>query len=56
MSYQTIELFNPVQAHKAIAALRSRVKIAVTGTPLENSLTDLWALFSLTAPEKVTLK
>jgi SNF2 family DNA or RNA helicase len=42
---------NPAtKAHKAIAALRSRVKIAVTGTPLENSLTDLWALFSLTAP------
>ncbi|MDT0157192.1 DEAD/DEAH box helicase [Microbacterium sp. ARD32] len=42
---------NPAtKAHKAIAALRARVKIAVTGTPLENSLTDLWALFSLTAP------
>jgi len=42
---------NPsTKAHKAIAALRARVKIAVTGTPLENSLTDLWALFSLTAP------
>ncbi|MFD5225486.1 SNF2-related protein [Microbacterium sp. NPDC058342] len=42
---------NPAtKAHKAIAALRARVKIAVTGTPLENSLTDLWALFSITAP------
>ncbi|GAA3946539.1 DEAD/DEAH box helicase [Microbacterium soli] len=42
---------NPsTKAHRAIAGLRARVKIAVTGTPLENSLTDLWALFSLTAP------
>ncbi|WP_193598904.1 DEAD/DEAH box helicase [Microbacterium sp. YJN-G] len=42
---------NPAtRAHRAIAALKARVKIAVTGTPLENSLTDLWALFSLTAP------
>ncbi|MGB3373717.1 MAG: DEAD/DEAH box helicase, partial [Microbacterium sp.] len=42
---------NPAtKAHKAIAELRAQVKIAVTGTPLENSLTDLWALFSLTAP------
>jgi len=38
------------KVHKAIAALRARVKIAVTGTPLENSLTDLRALFALTAP------
>lgn len=42
---------NPAtKAHKAIAELRAQVKIAVTGTPLENTLTDLWALFSLTAP------
>lgn len=42
---------NPAtRVHKAIAALRARVTFAVTGTPLENSLTDLWALFSLTAP------
>ena len=25
-------------------------KLAITGTPLENSLMDLWALFSITAP------
>ncbi|PKI93311.1 DNA/RNA helicase [Actinomycetales bacterium SN12] len=42
---------NPAtKVHQAIAQLRSVVTIAVTGTPLENSLTDLWALFSLTAP------
>ena len=42
---------NPAtKVHQEIAKLRSTVTIAVTGTPLENSLTDLWALFSLTAP------
>ncbi|QMU98785.1 DEAD/DEAH box helicase [Microbacterium esteraromaticum] len=42
---------NPAtKVHQAVGKLRSVVKIAVTGTPLENSLTDLWALFSLTAP------
>ncbi|MEJ6554295.1 DEAD/DEAH box helicase [Microbacterium esteraromaticum] len=42
---------NPAtKVHQAIAELRSVVTIAVTGTPLENSLTDLWALFSLTSP------
>ncbi len=30
--------------------LPAPVKLAVTGTPLENSLRDLWALFSLVAP------
>ena len=38
------------QAHRAIASLRRDSTIAVTGTPLENSLADLWALLSLTAP------
>ncbi|MEV7620774.1 DEAD/DEAH box helicase [Microbacterium sp. NPDC089321] len=42
---------NPAtKVHLAIAKLRSTVTIAVTGTPLENSLTDVWALFALTAP------
>ncbi|HET8928950.1 MAG TPA: SNF2-related protein [Microbacterium sp.] len=42
---------NPkTRLHRALARLRSDVKIAATGTPLENSLTDLWALLSLTAP------
>ena len=42
---------NPAtKVHRAIAGLSADVTIAVTGTPLENSLIDLWALFSLTAP------
>jgi len=36
--------------HRAVQALRADVTIAVTGTPLENGLTELWALLSLTAP------
>jgi superfamily II DNA or RNA helicase len=30
--------------------LRAPVKLAITGTPLENSLMDLWALLSIVAP------
>jgi len=36
--------------HKAVAMLDARVKIGLTGTPVENSLTDLHALFSLCLP------
>ena len=38
------------QTHRAAAGLRAPVKLAVTGTPLENGLTDLWALFHIVAP------
>ncbi|WP_123652979.1 DEAD/DEAH box helicase [Curtobacterium sp. ZW137] len=38
------------QTHRVAAELRAPVKIAITGTPLENGLTDLWALFSIVAP------
>ncbi len=38
------------RAHRAAKALRADVVFAVTGTPLENSLDELWALLSLTAP------
>ena len=42
---------NPrTQLHRAVGALRSDVVFAATGTPLENGLTDLWSLLSLTAP------
>lgn len=42
---------NPAtRVHRAAKRLRAPSVIAVTGTPLENSLTDLWALLSLTAP------
>ncbi|SDB81709.1 Superfamily II DNA or RNA helicase, SNF2 family [Raineyella antarctica] len=36
--------------YAAIRALRARAKFALTGTPLENNLMDLWALLSIVAP------
>ncbi|GAA3902744.1 DEAD/DEAH box helicase [Microbacterium invictum] len=36
--------------HRAVAGLRTEVTIAVTGTPMENTLAELWALLSLTCP------
>ncbi len=42
---------NPAsQTHRVAAELRAPVKFAITGTPLENGLTDLWALFHIVAP------
>lgn len=42
---------NPrTRVHRAALDLRARARVAVTGTPLENSLADLWALFALTSP------
>jgi superfamily II DNA or RNA helicase len=42
---------NPVsQAHRVAVDLRAPVKYAITGTPLENGLADLWALFRIVAP------
>ncbi|MDL5350197.1 DEAD/DEAH box helicase [Microbacterium sp. zg-YB36] len=42
---------NPAtKLHRAVKALHADVTFAITGTPLENTLTELWALLSLTAP------
>jgi SNF2 family DNA or RNA helicase len=42
---------NPAsQAHRCAVELDAPFKLAITGTPLENSLTDLWALFHVVAP------
>ncbi|MFI8594286.1 DEAD/DEAH box helicase [Microbacterium sp. NPDC078428] len=38
------------KAHRTVGELRADAVYALTGTPLENSLADLWALLSLTAP------
>ena len=38
------------KAYQAVRRLRARVKVALTGTPLENNLMDLWSLLSITAP------
>ncbi|WP_431800535.1 DEAD/DEAH box helicase [Microbacterium sp. bgisy203] len=42
---------NPrTRLHRALSGLRADMMLAVTGTPLENSLTELWAILSLTCP------
>ena len=42
---------NPrARTHQVVRSLPAPVKVAMTGTPLENSLMDLWALLSITAP------
>jgi hypothetical protein len=38
------------QAHRCAVDLEVPVTIAITGTPLENGLMDLWALFRIVAP------
>ena len=38
------------QRHNAVARLNSQTKYMVTGTPIENSLTDLWALSNIVYP------
>lgn len=35
---------------KAIKKLKSQVRLALTGTPVENRLSDLWSLFDFTSP------
>ncbi|GAT73179.1 superfamily II DNA/RNA helicase, SNF2 family [Microbacterium sp. HM58-2] len=42
---------NPkTKLHRAISAFRADVTYAVTGTPMENSLSELWSLLKLAAP------
>lgn len=36
--------------YKAVRRLQAHVKFAMTGTPLENNLMDLWSLLSVTSP------
>lgn len=38
------------KAYLAVRRLRARAKFAVTGTPLENNLMDLWSMLSITSP------
>ena len=38
------------KTYQAARTVRARTKLAITGTPVENSLMDLWSMLSLTAP------
>ncbi|MCG9476297.1 helicase, partial [Escherichia coli] len=38
------------KTHQAARRLEAPSKIAITGTPMENNLMELWALLSVTAP------
>jgi SNF2 family DNA or RNA helicase len=42
---------NPFSATaKALRTLRAQARIALTGTPVENNLSELWALLDWTTP------
>jgi superfamily II DNA or RNA helicase len=44
-------LRNPdAEISKALAKIRARGRIALTGTPIENRIQDLWAIFRFVAP------
>ena len=38
------------KAHRAIRNFRAQFKLAITGTPMENTLSDLWSIFRLVVP------
>lgn len=38
------------RAHQAVAALEARHRLCLSGTPIENNLDELWALFEVLAP------
>ncbi|HEY2734899.1 MAG TPA: DEAD/DEAH box helicase, partial [Polyangiales bacterium] len=38
------------RAHEAVSALDSQHRLCLTGTPIENSLTELWSLFDFLMP------
>ena len=38
------------RTHRAAKGVRAGFRLAITGTPMENSLDDLWAIFDLVSP------
>ncbi|QTG82407.1 DEAD/DEAH box helicase [Arthrobacter crystallopoietes] len=38
------------KAHQAARHLQTPFKLAITGTPMENNLMELWSIFAITAP------
>lgn len=41
---------NQAKTHRAARAISAPFRLAITGTPMENSLTDVWSLAAITAP------
>ncbi|WP_309131216.1 SNF2-related protein [Brevibacterium sp.] len=41
---------NAAKVHQAARAVKAPFRLAITGTPMENSLTDLWSLSSIVSP------
>ncbi len=39
------------QSAKAVKAIKSRIRFALTGTPVENSLAELWSIFDFIMPD-----
>ncbi len=39
------------QSAKAVKAVKSRIRFALTGTPVENSLAELWSIFDFIMPD-----
>lgn len=46
---QQIKNFNSLNAH-SVKSINAIVKFALTGTPIENSLTELWSIFDFIMP------
>jgi SNF2 family DNA or RNA helicase len=46
---QQIKNFNSLNAH-SVKSIKSQGKFALTGTPIENSLTELWSIFDFIMP------
>ena len=42
---------NNTQNSKAIKEIRAEIKYALTGTPIENSLSELWSIFDFIMPD-----
>lgn len=46
---QNIKNYNSLNA-KCVKKIKSRVRFALTGTPVENSLMELWSIFDFIMP------
>ena len=53
--YQVIDEAQSIKNHttaaaKAVKVINSRVRFALTGTPIENRLSELWSIFDYLMP------